>query len=216
MEEIYKNLSLENLENEEWRDIEGYNGKYQVSSLGRVKSLKDNKGNSRDKILSQCECSNGYLFVVLCKEGKVKTFIVHRLVANAFIPNPNGYRCVNHKDECKTNNCVDNLEWCTHQYNNTYGTIVQRRVASTDFKAFQARRVASTDWKSVGRKNAEKLSRQVYQYDKNGELVAIWQSANECGRNGFNQGNVTSCCNNCFNREGNNIYKDFIWSYYPL
>lgn len=204
MEEIYKNLSLENIENEIWRDIEGYEGLYQVSNLGRVKSLGNDK-TKKEKILSQYENKNGYLYVNLCKDGKMKTFRVHRLVANAFIPNPNGYRCVNHKDEDKTNNCVDNLEWCTHQYNNTFGTRIARAVAHTDYKA-------------IGRKNAEKLtngvrSKQVYQYSLGGILVAIWDSIRECGRQGFNFGAVSQCCNNCFNREGNNIYKDFIWSY---
>ena len=207
MEEIYKNLSLENIENEIWLQVVGYEGLYEVSNLGRVKSLA-NEFSRKEKILSQYENKNGYLYVSLCKYGKMKSFRVHRLVAIAFIPNPNGYRCVNHKDENKENNCVDNLEWCTHQYNNTYGTVVQRRVAHTDYKA-------------IGRKNAEKLtngvrSKQVYQYSLGGILVAIWESIRECGRQGFNFGAVSQCCNNCFNREGNNIYKDFIWSYYPL
>lgn len=164
---------------------------------------------------------DGYLRVVLYKEGKGKTIKVHRLVAQAFIPNPNNYPCVNHKDECKTNNCVDNLEWCDQKYNVNFGNGIKRRVANTDWKEVSRKRVASTDYKAIGRKNAEKLtngvrSKQVYQYTKDGTLVAIWTSARECGRNGFNLGAVASCCNNCFNREGNNVYKGFKWSYTEL
>lgn len=205
---------------EEWKPICGYEGFYEISNYGRVKSLDYNR-TKQEKILRQGKNKYGYLMVVLYKEGKGKTIKVHRLVAQAFIPNPNNFRCVNHKDENKTNNCVDNLEWCDHKYNLNYKNTQARRVASTDFKAFQARRVASTDWKSVGRKNAEKLtngvrSKQVYQYTKDGTLVAIWTSTRECGRNGFNFGAVSQCCNNCFNREGNNVYKGFKWSYTEL
>ena len=236
MGEIYKNLSLEKLENEEWRDIVSYEN-YQVSSLGRVKSLNYNH-TKQEKILKQAKMKDGYLLVNLWKDGKSKTCTVHRLVAIAFIPNPNGYRCVNHKDENPSNNIVSNLEWCTHQYNNTYGTCIQRRVAHTDYKAivekrkidYKARtahtdykaRTAKMDYQSIGKKNAEKLtnrqdqSKQVYQYDKNGELVAIWESTMECGRNGYNFGAVSQCCRNCFNREGNNVYKGYIWSYTEL
>ena len=109
---FYKNLSLENLEGEEWKDIEGYEGLYQVSSLGRVKSLKDNNDKSREKILKQGKMKNGYLKVNLWKNEKVKQYYVHRLVANAFIENPSSLPWVNHKDENPSNNRVNNLEWC--------------------------------------------------------------------------------------------------------
>lgn len=112
--------------NEEWRDIKGYEGKYQISSLGRVKSLKNSKGNYREKILSNTPTKGGYLRVNLYKNNKKKTFTIHKLVAIHFISNPNNYKEVNHKDEDKTNNCVSNLEWCTREYNNKYGTRIQR------------------------------------------------------------------------------------------
>ena len=113
---------------EEWRDIKGYEGKYQVSNLGRVKSLKNCKGNYREKILKLGKDKLGYLQVVLSKEGKGKLFRVHRLVAESFIENTNNYPEVNHKDENKSNNCVDNLEWCDRKYNCNYGTRNIRRV----------------------------------------------------------------------------------------
>ena len=111
---------------EEWRDIEGYEGLYQVSNLGRVKSLRNNHGQFREKILKPGKNKLGYLQVNLYKEGKIKRCLVHRLVAETFIPNVNNYTQVNHKDENKTNNCVSNLEWCNRKYNMNYGTRSKR------------------------------------------------------------------------------------------
>lgn len=107
-----------------WKDIEGYEGIYMVSNLGRIKSLpRSCPGLNANKeiILKQSEDKNGYLLVGLHKNGKSKTVRVSRIVAKAFIPNPNEYPEVNHKDENHQNNRVDNLEWCTTQYNLTYG-----------------------------------------------------------------------------------------------
>lgn len=99
----------------EWKNIEGYEGLYQVSNLGRVKSIRSNT------ILRPYDIGRGYLAVKLCKNGINKNHKLHRLVAEAFIPNPDNLPCVNHKDENKANNCVDNLEWCSYSYNNNYG-----------------------------------------------------------------------------------------------
>lgn len=197
-------------EDEIFVDIEGYEGKYQVSNLGRIKSL-GNENTKKEKILKQIKDRGGYLCVNLCKNGKGNFCLVHRLVANAFIENPSNLPQVNHKDENKTNNIVDNLEWCDAKYNTNYGTAIQRRVASTDYKTFQQKRVTSTDWKSIGRKTAEKLSKQVYQYSLDGELVAIWKSTTECGRNGFNFRHVSDCC-----LSKRKSHKGFIWSYVEL
>ena len=99
---------------EEWKPIEGYENLYWVSSYGNVKS------KSKDKKLSIN--LDGYYVTTLSKNGETKTFTVHRLVSKAFIPNPNKLPQVNHKDENKLNNCVDNLEWCNSNYNHNYGT----------------------------------------------------------------------------------------------
>ena len=107
-----------------WKDIPEFKGFYQVSNIGRVKSLDrvDSNGRKRPmKILQLNPDSDGYLIVGLHKNGKCKTAKIHRLVAEAFIQNPNRYKEVNHKDENKKNNSVENLEWCTTQYNLTYG-----------------------------------------------------------------------------------------------
>jgi hypothetical protein len=103
-----------------WKDIIGYEGLYQVSNLGRVKSLSryDRLGRYHTgKILSDCDNGTGYRIVGLKVDGKQKTFTIHRLVATAFIENLHNYDYVNHKDGDKTNNRVDNLEWCTASEN---------------------------------------------------------------------------------------------------
>ena len=102
--------------NEEWRDIKGYEGLYQVSNLGRVRSFYNNKG----KILKGTPDKDGYLRVALYKNGP-KKYGIHQLVAKMFIPNPNNLPAINHKDENKQNNTTENLEWCTIAYNNSYG-----------------------------------------------------------------------------------------------
>lgn len=100
-----------------WKNI---NKEYQVSNLGRVKS-KYRKG-TYGKTIKQWKDKHGYLIVYLSKNGKSKKYKVHRLVAEAFIPNLNNLPCINHRDENKLNNRTDNLEWCTYKYNNNYGT----------------------------------------------------------------------------------------------
>lgn len=108
-----------------WKDIKGYEGKYQVSNFGRVKSLNYNNTN-QEKILVNSLSNKGYYRVSLSLNNKAKQYNIHRLVGEAFIPNPLNLPFINHKDENRTNNMVDNLEWCTIQYNNTYGTVLDR------------------------------------------------------------------------------------------
>lgn len=109
-----------------WKPI-GYEG-YEVSNLGRVKSYKYNKING--KIMKPYKSTKGYLQIDLQLDGRKREnrvhLAIHRLVAMAFIPNPDNLPQVNHKDEDKTNNCVDNLEWCTNDYNAHYGTHIER------------------------------------------------------------------------------------------
>ena len=110
---------------EEWRDIKGYEGRYQISSEGRVRSLDrigKNGYSYKGKILKPRPTKRGYIKANL--SGKI--YAVHRLVAQAFIPNPNNYPVVNHKDENPSNNCIENLEWCDVKYNINYGTANKR------------------------------------------------------------------------------------------
>ena len=114
---------------EEWKDIAGYEGLYQISNLGRVKSLRNNKMR-KEKILKVKKNTTGYLYLSLYKNNVGKNYLLHRLVAEAFLENPNNYPCINHKDENKEKNNVNNLEWCTYLYNSRYGTRTERIVKS--------------------------------------------------------------------------------------
>lgn len=174
---------------EEWRSIEGYESVYMVSNCGRVKSLDrwvNNKGNSKrfikGKILKTVG-NNDYQHVLLCKNGKWKWFYVHRLVAQAFIPNPDNLTEVNHINEIKQDNRVVNLEWCDRVYNINYGNGIQRR--------------------------AKKQSKTVYQYSLDGQLIKEYPSVHEVERQlGYAQTYIRRCClDKCKQAYG------YIWSY---
>lgn len=117
-----------------WKDVKGFEGYYEVSNLGRVRSVDrvifDNVRKCdrllKGRILKKRYHTGGYNVVAFCKEHIIVNKFVHRLVAEAFIPNLDNLPLVNHKDEDKTNNCVDNLEWCDAKYNNDYGTRKER------------------------------------------------------------------------------------------
>ena len=112
------------MEKEVWKDIKHYEGLYKISSLGRVWSV-----HKHDFKVPHIK-DNGYMFVQLYKNGKMRNEHLHRLVSLTFVPNPNNLPQVNHKDENKRNNCVDNLEWCDGKYNNNYGTAQERKVTA--------------------------------------------------------------------------------------
>ena len=177
---------------EQWRtavyDGEIYEGLYKVSNLGRILSL-NYRNTGRAELMNPGTDTNGYFFVILSKNKEKKTCLVHRLVAQTFIPNPENLPEVNHIDEDKTNNFVflnkdgsvnkekSNLEWKTHRDNMNHGTRNER--------AGKAISKALTNGK---------LSKRVLQLSLSGDLIREWESTNECGRNGFNQGAVAACC----------------------
>lgn len=170
---------------EEWKDIEGYEGLYQVSNYGRVKSL----WFGREKILKGGKNARGYLVVGLWKDGKRVMKKVHRLVAEAFLENPQNLLEVNHKDEDKTNNSVSNLEFCDRKYNNNYGTRTEKCAEKL--------------------RNNPKRSKRVDQIDKvTGEVVRQWESTKEASRNGYDQGAVSHCA-----RGELKTFKGYIWKY---
>ena len=155
-----------------WKDIEGYQGIYQVSSLGKVKSLNFNHAK-KEKILKPFSNKDGYLRVNLCKEGKSKQYLVHRLVAKVFIPNPENKPEVNHKDEDKTNNKVENLEWMTCKENSNHGTRNERMAKSLQ--------------------NHKQTSKPIYGINiKTNERIEFPSTA-EAERNGFNHSHIVDC-----------------------
>ena len=179
-----------NEEIEIWKDIVGYEGLYKVSNLGNVMSLRHKK----PFLMKTGQHSNGYLFFRLSNHNKlIKSFLVHRLVAKAFLPNPNNLPQVNHKDEDKTNNRVDNLEWCDAKYNLNYGTVQERKSKKL----------------SKILKNRKYKLKPVLQYDKNGNFINEYPSANDAARKtGVNQPSICMVCRGKLKSTGG-----FLWKY---
>ena len=163
---------------EEWREIKGFEGYYEVSNIGRVRSLTNISEHGYKKVIrpSMNRKENGYKIIHLSKQNKKYTRYVHRVVAEAFVPNPNNYPCVNHKDEVRTNNCFNNLEWCTHKYNNNYGHAIKKRKEKIDY--------------TFKRKGVKQL--------KNGKVINIFPSIAAAYKylNKKSGGGISSCCNN--------------------
>ena len=130
---------------EEWKDIKGYEGLYQISNTGLVKRIPSIKCKT-ERILRQGTQKAGYNYVNLSKDNKIHTKRVHRLVAEAFISNPNNLPEVNHKDEDKSNNNVENLEWCTREYNLNYGTRSEKfsRTRGKAIQCIETKRIYSS------------------------------------------------------------------------
>ena len=175
-------------ENEVWKDVVGYEGLYQVSDRGNVYSVE--RLNSRGykiggRIMKPNYRRDGYLTVDLHSNGKRRTKKIHRLVAEAFIPNPNNLPEVNHMDENKTNNELSNLEWCTRKHNNNHGTIIER--------------------------SAQARSKKVRAVNVETGEVLTFSSVSEAGRKGYSCGNVSQASRGIY--YGGNLYRGHKWSY---
>lgn len=183
-----------------WRAIIGYEGLYEVSNWGRVKSLPRN--TTSGKILKPIKDKDGYLYVCLCKDGKVKNLRVHRLVGMAFPDlvdwatdakgRPFEELEINHKKEGlmgKVNNHVSNLQWCDCKYNSNYGTRTERSAKT--------------------QRNDVRKSKRVAQKTKDGELVKVWSSTKEVERQtGWSSSNISACCRGRYKQA-----YGFIWKY---
>lgn len=185
---------------EEWRTIEGTNNKYSVSNLGNVKRNEHytmvipssqhpngSKAFYKEKEVKGYICREGYKIVYLSVSPNKRLIKkVHRLVAEAFIPNPNNLPQVNHKDENRLNNSVQNLEWCDSHYNNNYGT-----------RKDKLRKISGI---------------RIAQYDLTGNLIKIWDSISQASKS-FGA-KTTSCIRRvCKKEPGRNTYKGFVWRY---
>lgn len=169
---------------EEWRDIPKYCGLYQASNLGYIRSVTRvtiQSGAQRcikGRTLSPAKDKFGYSRVTLSKKGVHHTYYIHRLIAETFIPNPDNLPQINHKDENPNNNEVSNLEWCTVQYNNTYGS----------------RNLKASLTNSIIQLNNSK-SKAVIQLDLDGNFISEWPSISEIKRQlGFDISNIANCC----------------------
>lgn len=157
-----------------WKDVEGWEDRYMISNTGKVYS-------KFRKTMIKTRYVDGYETIGLSKNGKRLDTYVHRLVAKAFIPNPENLPIVNHKDENPSNNRADNLEWCTYKYNSTYNDVHIRK--------------------------AEKTSKIVYQYDCNGKLISEFRSSREASKiTGISNSNICDCCNGKLNTTHNIVF----------
>ena len=153
------------------KPVKGFEELYLVSDNGEVFSTKNNI------VLKPNILRSGYCQYSLYKNGKRHLLLGHRIVAEAFIPNPNNYPIINHKDECKTNNNVENLEWCTHSYNLKYGTLRERRSLSKTWV-----------------KGVDTSKKPVIQM-LDGKVIEIYESISEAARKtNTNLSNISQCC----------------------
>lgn len=178
------------MQNEIWKDVVGYEGYYKISNLGNVLSLLDRgrwKGNS---VLKSGNC-HGYRCVNLCRKGSKQKFArIHRLLANAFIPNPLNKPQINHKDGNRTNNNLENLEWCTSAENLSHS---YKFLGRNSFK--KGTQIPICQKKVIG---MNLITGKVVRYD----------SIKHSRKDGFNTGHVSSCCNHKRKK-----HKDYIWKF---
>lgn len=162
------------MQEEIWKPVVGYEGLYEVSNFGAIRRLWN---VSRVTKLRKLATAKGYNRVTLSKNGKPQIFFVHRLVAVAFIPNPHNYPQINHINEVKSDNRVENLEWCTSKYNMNYGKRTEKMVDT--------------------QLNRRDLSRSICQYDKDDNLIAIYPSTREAERQtGISRSSIRESANN--------------------
>lgn len=193
-------LSLEDFDGEVWKYIPGFENNYMASNLGRIKSLERDDVYYRSdykttcvrhrkaKILHLGHDKDGYYGCIPCLNGKRFMKKVHKLIALTFIPNPNNFLCINHKNEVKTDNRVVNLEWCTALYNLKYGTALERA--------------------ALHNINNPLRSKTIYQYDLDGKFVNHFPSISEASRKtGINSSKIGYAC------KKRGIAGDYIWSF---
>ena len=182
-----------------WKDIKGYEGLYKISNKGQVKS-KARRGNWKETILKLSETRDNYFIVGLTQKGLQKTKRVHRLVAEAFIKNPLNKPEVNHIDGNKHNNNIDNLEWVTTKENTIHAYKHKLRTCESSARLLGA-------YSKRGKENPK--SKKVYQFNRNGKLIAVYDSVREAERKTkISSSSISRCCLNKGKLAGN-----YMWSY---
>lgn len=170
-----------------WKEIKGYPN-YQVSNMGRIKRLSTGYYRRTEKILKPQLQNNGYLHIQLSQKNKTKCILVHRLIAQVFIPNPNNLPQVNHINEDKTDNRVENLEWCDRKYNINYGNGISKRVKTNK---------ENGTYKKIGEINSKIRSKSILQFSKDNSFIRKWDSATQVERElGYDRKQVCSCLKN--------------------
>lgn len=179
--------------NEIWKDIKDYPN-YQISNFGNVKSLSNNFSR-KEKILKHGKLK-GYLFVQLSKNGKIKCYRVHRLVAEAFIPNPDNKPCIDHINTDRSDNRVCNLRWCSHKENMNNILTIDKMSKNAHLK------------NKFGAEHP--LSKPIIQFSKDGEFIRKWENAVEVKKElGIDNSSVSKCCKGKMKSTGG-----YIWRYY--
>lgn len=208
----------------EFTEVVGYEGLYIINKTGNIISLNYARMNIMKELKYKSD-KDGYIVVGMTKDKRVKWEKVHRLVAKTFIPNPNNYPCVNHKDENPSNNNVDNLEWCTHKYNNNYGNHPKKlsitnskRWDNKEFREKQSKRMSNymkqkcSNADYIETKIEQSHKKEVYQYDLNKNFIKKWNSAHDIERiTGYYQSSISGCCNGRIKTS-----YGFIWSHNML
>lgn len=198
------------MQEEIWKDVVGYEGLYQVSNLGRVKSLGFDKWHKGRVIKPHFDGLKHYLFVQLHKNKTSKKINVHRLVAKAFIPNPNNLPQVNHKDENKTNNNASNLEWCTNEYNINYNNgSAMKKAIKTRYERYDVKKLVAKTKATKIKNGSFSAEIPVNQFTWSGDFVARYVSATKANKKtGVQMHVISRCCRGIYKQGGG-----FIWVY---
>ena len=189
-----------------WKDIEGYENLYQVSTMGNVKSLNFNK-TSIEKILKPRDNGNGYLTVCLWKNNAYKHKYIHRLVCETFLPNPENKPCIDHVNCVRSDNRLENLRWATYTENLT-NPITRKRNSDTHREIYQGEN--NPNYGNRGKLNS--LSKPIVQLDLFGNIINLWHSAKDAEREcGFDASTITKCC-----KGKKQTHKGFKWMYLDI
>lgn len=223
------------LPNEEWRDIKCYEGLYQISNHGRVKRLISVKCNKERLLAITKDLKRGYCRVMLSKGNKASRFLIHRLLAEHFIPNPENKPCIDHINGIRDDNRIENLRWCTHSENNNFPlsilnkSIAQKALAQNEYwrkkrsesskkamenpelrkRISEARKKNWRDPEYLRKQQIRKTNKPVLQFDLDGNLIREYMSINEAHRmTGINSSSIIRSCKRINNMAGN-----YIWRY---